>query len=238
MFDAVVAGGAVLSTGEAVGRHLAVAGYDVGGHGLQKAHPANGAVATVAAAGAAGALAYGKGFQHHREMPFEHFRIGEARVGHVGVHRVGAVLKGRGTGAATDGFVILMDVVAPDKVVHRALSGGDGLQGAEQGVNQVLGGLDVAGDDRRGVARADHRAFGDDDFHRLQAALVQRDVVIHQAPEHVQHRGAHHRFGGVEIARMLGAGAGEVDNRPARFVVQSTAMATEMRLPSSISSAR
>ena len=219
MFHAVFAGGAALSTGQAVGRHLAVAGDDVGGHRLQKPHPPHHAVAAVAVPRAAGAFADGKRFQHHREPPLQHFRVGKARVGHMGMHRIGAVMVGGRAGTAADGFVVLVGVVSPDEVVHGALGGGHGLQGAEQGVHQILGSFHVAGDDRRGMTRADHGAFRDDDLHGLQAAFVQRNVVVHQAPKHIQHRRAHHRFGGVEVARMLGAGAGEIHHRAAPFAV-------------------
>jgi hypothetical protein len=44
-----------------------------------------------------------------------------------------------------------------------------------------------------------------------RAAGVERDVVVHQGAEHVQHRRQTDRAGSVEIVGLLGRGAGEVD---------------------------
>jgi hypothetical protein len=64
-----------------------------------------------AVAGAPFALAAGTGadveiLQYHRITEFEHFRVGEPRVGHVRMHGVGAVEAGTGRRARADRFVI------------------------------------------------------------------------------------------------------------------------------------
>ena len=56
-----------------------------------------------------------------------------------------------------------------------------------------------------------HRTFRDDHLERLQAARIERDVVVHQRAEHVEHCSHTHGGGGVEVVGLLRAGAGEVD---------------------------
>ena len=220
-FHAVSPGRAGFAAAHAIRRNAAAAGDDVGGHAPQKTDAPHRAVAAAMAAAAAGVFANGKRFQQHRKAPLQNFRVGQARVGHVRMHRVGAARAGGRAGAAANRFVILKLVVAPDEVVHRALRGGRGLQRAEQRVHQALRGFHIAGDDRGRVARADHGVRRNDDLHRLQAALVQRDVVVHQAAKHIQHRGAHHRRRRVEVAGVLRAGAGEIHHRAARAAVHA-----------------
>ena len=79
--------------------------------------------------------------------------------------------------------------------------------------------LDVAGDDGGRIVRLQHRAFGDDDVDRPQAAGVHRDVVVDHDAEHVEHGGARHRLGRVEVGRLLRRGAGEIDGRLALLLV-------------------
>ena len=137
------------------------------------------------------------------------------------MHRARAGGLARGPRAAADGFVILQRIVAPDEVVHGALRCGNGLQRAEQCVDQVLRSFDIAGDDRGRVLRVNHRVVGDDDAHRFQTAFVERNVVVDQASKHIQHRGAHHRRRRVEVAGMLLGGAGEIDHRLLAFLVHA-----------------
>ena len=72
-------------------------------------------------------------FHQHRETPFQHFRIGQAGVGHVRLDGVGAWTGGRGPAAAGDGFVIAETRVAEQHVVHRAAAGRLGGAGAARG---------------------------------------------------------------------------------------------------------
>ena len=97
-------------------------------------HPVPAAVSALAAA----APAHGEGLQPHREAPLEHLGIGEAGVGHVRVHGARAVVARAGPGAAAQGLVILVALVAVKHVVHRALRGCQYAQGAKQRVGDAL----------------------------------------------------------------------------------------------------
>ena len=70
---------------------------------------------------AAGAPADLETVEHHRVAPFQHFGIGQAGVGHMGVDRRGAVEIRSGAGPAPHGFVILIGFVAEPAVLHRSL---------------------------------------------------------------------------------------------------------------------
>ena len=63
----------------------------------------------------------------------------------------------------------------------------------------------------------------DDDVDRPQAAGVHRDVVVDHDAEHVEHGGARHRLGRVEVGRLLRRGAGEIDGRLALRLVDRDA---------------
>ena len=75
--------------------------------------------------GAARPAPDGELLQHHRIAGLQHLGIGQAAVGHVGLHRIGAVEARPRAGAAADGLVILALRVAEGEVVHRALGGGE-----------------------------------------------------------------------------------------------------------------
>ena len=73
------------------GPDAAVGGEDGAGHRLEEAQGAAGAVARLPASLAARALADVEILQHHGEARFQDFRIGEAGIGHVHMHRIRAV---------------------------------------------------------------------------------------------------------------------------------------------------
>jgi hypothetical protein len=94
-------------------------------------------------------------------------------------------------------------------------AGGQHAEGAVQRVGDAAGRLDVAGHHRGRRARVEHAAFRHDDVQRLQAAGVERDGVVDQRAEDVEHRRGGDGTRGVEVAVELRAGAGEVDHRAA-----------------------
>jgi hypothetical protein len=124
-----------------------------------------------------------------------------------------------GTGAAADRLVILIALVAEGEVVHGSLGGAHEAERAIERVGDDLRRLDVAGDDSRRIARAQHAAGGNDDLERLQAALVHGDVVVHQRAEDIEHGRLAHRRGRVEVAVLLRRGAREIDDGAAGLTI-------------------
>ena len=191
------------------------------GHRLQKAHPPHAAVTPGVAPGAARAAPDRIAFKPHREAKFQHLGVGQARVRHMGLHhrraaeaavRAAAGVEPQpGTGAAGNRFVVLMAGVAEGEIVHRALAGGHHAERAVERVGDAGRGLDIAGDDRCRRLRVEHRARRDDDFQRLQATGVERDVVIDQGAEHIQHGGHADRRRRIEVVRELRRAGAEID---------------------------
>src|SRR5260221_7667108 len=85
-------------------------------HRLEEAHAARGAVAAVPLALAGAALADRMLVDAHREAPLEHLGIGQARIGHVALHGIGAVEAVACPRAAGDRLVVLVAVVAEGEV--------------------------------------------------------------------------------------------------------------------------
>ncbi len=88
--------------------------------------------------------------QQHGVAALEDLGVGDARVGHVGVHAVGAVPGGAGARTAGDGFVVAeafcglggggwVAAEAEGEVVAVALGGSAGGEGAEDDVGDALG---------------------------------------------------------------------------------------------------
>ena len=115
--------------------------------------PPHRAVAAAVAARAARAAPDRELPHQHREFRLEDLRIGEPRVGHVGLHGIAAVEIRSRAGAAGDGLVVLQPRVAECQVVHRALGGREYTQCAVQRIDDALRGLDVARGHGRGRRR-------------------------------------------------------------------------------------
>ena len=129
-------------------------GEDRRGHRLEEAHAPDRAVAAAPLAAPPLPRRIAKLLEQHREAPFQHLGVGEARVGHVRVHATSVPSKPFARArAAADGFVILVAVVAEGEVVHRALRGAHHAERAVERVGDALRGLDIARDHRRRIAR-------------------------------------------------------------------------------------
>src|SRR5450830_120414 len=137
---------------------LASVRQNAGGHGLQKFHAPHAAIAARPAPGAARALADLVTLKAHGKAELQHFGVGQARIGHVGLHHAGAVKTFTGAGAARDGFVILIARIAEGEVVHRALAGRHHPQGAIQRVGDTARRFHVARHHRRWRIRVEHGA--------------------------------------------------------------------------------
>ena len=94
-------------------------------------------------------------------------------------------------------------VVAEIEVVHGPLRRGKRAERTEQAIGHRLRGFHVAGDDRGGIDRRQHRLLRNDDVDRSQTAAVHRDLVIDHHAKDVEHGGAGDRLGRVEIGVLL-----------------------------------
>jgi hypothetical protein len=188
-------------------RYLTVVRENHRGHRCQKSNAPLGAVAAAMQAAASGTPADTKCLEAHREPPFQYFRVGEARVGHVGLNRVAAIEPGSGAGTATDGLVILKFIIAEGEIVHGSLARGQNPQGTVERVGDHLGRLHVARDYRRRIVRVHHRRLGQDDTQRPHAAGVHWNFIGHQRAEYIQNRRPGDGLGGVEVIGLLHAGA-------------------------------
>jgi hypothetical protein len=185
-------------------------------HRREEGKLAHHAVAAAPAAAATGARAQREALETHGVAVLQKLGVGDAGVGHVGVHAACAVEIRAGAGAAADGFVVAEGGVAEEQVVHRALAAGGESQRLEQGVHQPLAGFDVAAHDGGrppgiGRERRVQQAGRDLDVDRAQQPLVERQGLGDQQAKDVEDRAAHHGGRRVEIAGMDPGGAGEID---------------------------
>ena len=123
---------------------------------------------------------------------------------------------GTGACAAADCFVILDGIVAKGEIVHGALCCSHDPQCAEQRIGDGLACLDVAGDHSGGKLGIQHRASWSDDGQRPQAARIQWNLRINEAPEDIKHSCGRDRARRIEIRGALGACTREVDCCTAR----------------------
>ena len=126
-----------------------------------------------------------------------------------------------GTAATGNRLVILMTRIAKSEVVDRQLARPHDAERADDGVGDAGRGFDIARHHRCRRARVQHRALGDDDLQRFQAASVQRYVVIDQYAKHIEHRRHAYRCRRVEVVALLRRSAGEIDLGAAVFCIDA-----------------
>ena len=126
------------------------------------------------------------------------------------LHDAGAVKRGACAGAARDGFVVLVFVIAEREIGHRAVRASEHAERAVEAIGRGLRHFDIARDDGSGIDRRQHAAIGDDDFDRFQATRVHRNIVVDKRAENVQHHRAAHAAGRVEIAWALSRSTREI----------------------------
>ena len=115
---------------------LALRGLGIGA-GCAVATVSHTAVATAPASGAARATTNLVAQQPHRETELQHFGVGQARVGHVGLDHIGAIKARACTAAARDGLVVLVALIAEGEIVHRGLATRHHTQCAIQGIGNT-----------------------------------------------------------------------------------------------------
>src|SRR5699024_10220488 len=81
----------VISAGHAVWRYATMTGQEGDRHRIEELQAAYRPVATVPTPEAAASVPDRKLFERDVVAQFEHFRVGEARIGHVRLHDIGAV---------------------------------------------------------------------------------------------------------------------------------------------------
>ena len=215
-----------LPTRHAKGRMHPPVGQHAGRHRFQKPHPPHPPVTACPATLAPRAAPNRVTLQTHRKAKLQDFRVGQARIGHVGLHHRRTRKPAGGLalripsharpGATRDGFVILVGGVAESEVVHGGLAARHHAQSAKQRVRDATRRFHIARHHRGGGLGIEHAAFGNDHLQGFEATGVQRNVIVHQSSEHIQHRRHADGLGRIEVIALLRAGAGEIDHRRAR----------------------
>ena len=95
----------------------------------------------------------------------------------MGLHGTRAIEARPGANAAADGFIILVARIAKKQVVHGGLGGSAGTKGGEQRITGHLADLGIAGHHRGAGARRQESSFRDHDFQRLQATIIERNIL-------------------------------------------------------------
>ena len=118
-------------------------------------------------------------------------------------------------------FVVLTAPIAEAEIVHRSLAGRLDTKGTEQQIAKGLRHLHIAGHHSRWVTRIQQTARWHHQIEWCETALVQGDVVVEEATDHVQHGRARHRQGGIEVARPLGRCSGEIQPQPLALPIKA-----------------
>ena len=123
----------------------------------------------------------------------------------------GIVQQHTGATATRDGFVVLVLGIAKGEVVHGGLTARHHTQSAKQGIGNAARCFHIACHHRGWKIGIEHAACWNDHLQRLQATRIQRNVVVHQASEHVQN-GCHANSGRrIEVVSLLRTGAREIN---------------------------
>ena len=167
--------------------------------------------------------------QAHRKAQLEHFRVSQARIGHMRldhcrpVEAAGEmalrVESAAGARAARNRLVVLVALVAEGEIAHGVGPRSHDAERAIKGIGDRHRGLDIAGNDCPGMMRIEHAARRHDDVEWREAACIHRDVVVDQSAKHIKHRGGGDRQGRIEIVRLLQGRASEVDASASSLMV-------------------
>lgn len=156
--------------------------------------------------------------QHDGVPALEGLRVGDARVGHVGVDAARPMPRWASAAAAGDGLVVPETALAVEpegEVVHAPLTGGAGTERTEDDVDDALRGENVARAHGGLVAWLEQGVLRDDECDGPDATVVERDVRVDHAAEGVDDCRVADCLGRVPVAVYFGPRAGEVEERGA-----------------------
>ena len=160
-----------------------------------------------------------KFFKQNGEARLQYFGVGQAAVGHMCLYDRRAVKAGPRARSTCDGFIILVSVVAEGEIVHRPLRTRHHTQRTKQGIGNHLACLDIARNDRSGIARVDQRSFRRNNRDRFQTAFVHGNAVVDQRADNIEDRCTNDRYRRVEIAVQLRSRSAKVDDGGSVFPV-------------------
>src|SRR3546814_21124599 len=89
---------------------------------FRSAYAASSSVAAAPVSLSAGMFTNREALQANRKAPFKHLRVGQVRIGHMGLHRVRAVEARPRSRAPGNGFIILVLIIAERETVHGSLA--------------------------------------------------------------------------------------------------------------------
>ena len=118
---AEIYGDLLLASGHAERGHSAMRGQHVHRHRLAETNAPHDAVTPAVGTRTPRTTPDVEVLEVHGVTPLEDLGVGQARVRHMGVHRARALVARPSAGAATNGFVVLVALVAKSEVIHRAL---------------------------------------------------------------------------------------------------------------------
>ena len=126
-----------------------------------------------------------------------------------------------GTTAARNGFVVLVLGIAKGEVVHGGLTARHHTQSAKQGIGDAARCFYIARHHGGWEIGVEHAAFGNDHVQGFQTTRIQRNVVVDQTSEHIQHRRHAHRCGRIEVVGLLRTGPCEINFCAAVFGIHA-----------------
>ena len=124
---------------------------------------------------------------------------------------------------AADGFVILMLGIPEGEVVHGGLPGRQCPGRTKKRRRDCLRRFHIAGHHCRRIGGVQETALWYNQFEGIKTAVVEGDIILYEASEHVEYSRSAHGQRGVKIGRYLTAGAGKVDLGLARGLVHGDA---------------
>ena len=113
--------------------------------------------------------------------------------------------------------------ISESEVVHGSLPGCQCAGRTKKRRRAGLRRFHIAGNHCRWIGRVQKTAHRYNQFEGIKTAVVEGDIILYQASEHVEYSCPAHGQRGVKISRNLPAGARKIDFGPARGFVHGYA---------------